>query len=105
MPTSRPWHAPWPPSPAATWWSTRASRASSTWSPNAPSRPPPPSSSLAALRLQGYTLVKAAGLYKVVPEADAKQQGGSVSVAQGSTGSTLGGGQIVREIFRIHFGK
>src|SRR6218665_1584955 len=45
MPTSRPWHAPWPPSLAATWWSTRASRASSTWSPNAPSRPPPPSSS------------------------------------------------------------
>src|SRR6218665_754335 len=42
---------------------------------------------LAALRLQGYTLVEAAGLYKVVTEADAKQQGGSVSVAKGRPGS------------------
>ncbi|MCW5237770.1 type II secretion system secretin GspD [Verminephrobacter eiseniae] len=58
---------------------------------------------LAALRLQGYTLVEAAGLYKVVPEADAKQQGGSVSVAQGSTGSAPGGGQIVTQIFKLDF--
>ena len=29
---------------------------------------------LAALRLQGFTVVEAAGLYKVVPEADAKLQ-------------------------------
>mgnify|MGYP006921745537 CR=1 FL=1 len=36
----------------------------------------------AALRLQGFTVVEASGLYKVVPEADAKLQGGSVSVAE-----------------------
>ena len=38
---------------------------------------------LAALRLQGFTVVESAGLYKVVPEADAKLQGGSVSVSRG----------------------
>ncbi len=38
---------------------------------------------LAALRLQGFTVVESAGLYKVVPEADAKLQGGSVSVSAG----------------------
>ena len=47
---------------------------------------------LAALRLQGFTVVEAAGLYKVVPEADAKLQGGSVSVVQGNAGSAPGGG-------------
>ncbi len=33
---------------------------------------------LAALRLQGFTMVESAGLYKVVPEADAKLQSGAV---------------------------
>ena len=57
---------------------------------------------LAALRLQGYTVVEAAGLYKVVPEADAKLQGGSVSVAQpGSSGPA--GGQIVTQIFKLNY--
>ncbi|GAB2524028.1 type II secretion system secretin GspD [Simplicispira piscis] len=57
---------------------------------------------LAALRLQGFTVVEAAGLYKVVPEADAKLQGGSVSVAKaGSAGPT--GGQIVTQIFRLNY--
>ena len=57
---------------------------------------------LAALRLQGYTVVEAAGLYKVVPEADAKLQGGSVSVAQpGSNGPA--GGQIVTQIFKLNY--
>ena len=57
---------------------------------------------LAALRLQGFTVVEAAGLYKVVPEADAKLQGGSVSVAKaGSAGPT--GGQFVRQIFRLNY--
>ena len=58
---------------------------------------------LAALRLQGFTVVEAAGLYKVVPEADAKLQGGSVSVVQGSAGSAPGGGQIVTQIFKLNF--
>ncbi|UCU99956.1 type II secretion system secretin GspD [Acidovorax radicis] len=58
---------------------------------------------LAALRLQGFTVVEAAGLYKVVPEADAKLQGGSVSVVQGSAGSAPAGGQIVTQIFKLNF--
>ena len=58
---------------------------------------------LAALRLQGFTVVEAAGLYKVVPEADAKLQGGSVSVVQGSSGNAPSGGQIVTQIFKLNF--
>lgn len=58
---------------------------------------------LAALRLQGFTVVEAAGLYKLVPEAEAKLQGGSVSVVQGSAGSAPGGGQIVTQIFKLNF--
>jgi general secretion pathway protein D len=37
----------------------------------------------AQLRLQGLAVVEVAGLYKVVPEADAKLQGGSVSAPHG----------------------
>lgn len=58
---------------------------------------------LAALRLQGFTVVESAGLYKVVPEADAKLQGGSVSVVQGSAGTAPSGGQIVTQIFKLNF--
>ncbi len=60
---------------------------------------------LAALRLQGFTVVEAAGLYKVVPEADAKLQGGSVSVARGGNAgsSGLAGGQIVTQIFKLNY--
>ena len=58
---------------------------------------------LAALRLQGFTVVESAGLYKVVPEADAKLQSGSVSVVQGSSGSAPAGGQIVTQIFKLNF--
>ena len=54
---------------------------------------------LAALRLQGFTVVEAAGLYKVVPEADAKLQGGSVSVGS----HTPAGGQIVTQIFKLNY--
>jgi len=70
-------------------------------------RPVPPAQAfqqfLAALRLQGFTVVETAGLYKVVPEADAKLQGGSVSVVQGSSGSAPAGGQIVTQIFKLNF--
>ena len=58
---------------------------------------------LAALRLQSYTVVEAAGLYKVVPEADAKLQGGTVRVTPGNHGQTPGGGQIVTQIFQLNF--
>ncbi len=60
---------------------------------------------LAALRLQGFTVVEAAGLYKVVPEADAKLQGGSVSVARAGRAGSSGpaGGQIVTQIFKLNY--
>ena len=60
---------------------------------------------LAALRLQGFTVVESAGLYKVVPEADAKLQGGSVSVARGGRAGSSGpaGGQIVTQIFKLNY--
>ncbi len=54
---------------------------------------------LATLRLSGYTVVEAGGIYKVVPEADAKLQGGAVQ-----TGPVAGGGsQIVTQIFRLSY--
>lgn len=58
---------------------------------------------LAALRLQGFTVVEAAGLYKVIPEADAKLQSGNVAVSQGGRGGAPGGGQIVTQIFKLNF--
>jgi len=58
---------------------------------------------LAALRLQGFTVVEAAGLYKVIPEADAKLQSGNVAVSQGGRGGTPAGGQIVTQIFKLNF--
>ena len=57
---------------------------------------------LAALRLQGFTVVESADLYKVVPEADAKLQGGSVSVSRGGAPGP-GGGQIVTQIFKLNY--
>jgi general secretion pathway protein D len=51
----------------------------------------------AQLRVQGFAVVDAAGLYKIVPEADAKMQGGSVAV-----GAALGASnQIVTQIFKL----
>src|SRR5436190_4165302 len=61
-------------------------------------RPVPPQQAynqfLAALRLSGFTVVDSAGILKLVPEADAKLQGGTVNA-----GRPAGGGQIVTQIF------
>jgi general secretion pathway protein D len=57
---------------------------------------------VAALRLQGYTLVDAGGLYKVVPEADAKLQTAGVTVSGGDSGGLPQGNQIVTQIFRLN---
>jgi general secretion pathway protein D len=54
---------------------------------------------LAMLRLQGYTVVQADGLDKVVPEAEAKLQSGSVSVAD--SGSGVAGNQLVTQIIKL----
>ena len=52
---------------------------------------------LAALRGLGFTVVDNAGLLKVVPEADAKLQAGTVSV--GTVGQR--GDQVITQIFRL----
>ena len=56
---------------------------------------------LATLRMQGFTVVDAAGLDEVVPEADAKLQGGAVSVGEAPAGNV--GNQIVTQIFRLNY--
>ena len=52
---------------------------------------------LAALRLQGYTVVESSGISKVVPEADGKLQTGVVSVEP----ANVSGNQIVTRIFQL----
>ncbi len=56
----------------------------------------------AALRLQGFTMVESGGLYKVVPEADAKLQSGAVTVSDEPAGGALGN-QITTQIFKLNF--
>ena len=56
----------------------------------------------AVLRLQGFAIVQTKGLYKIVPEADAKLQGGGVEEIT-SGGSGHGPGQIVTHIFKLNF--
>ena len=50
------------------------------------------------MRLSGFTVVESGGLFKVVPEADAKLQSGAVSVGKPAAGS-----QIVTQIFRLNY--
>ena len=57
---------------------------------------------LAALRMQGFTVTESAGLFKVIPEADAKLQSSEVAIGQGARGSQ-GGGQIVTQIFKLNY--
>jgi general secretion pathway protein D len=65
-------------------------------------KPVPPQAAynqfLAALRLSGFTVVDSDGILKLVPEADAKLQGGPVNA-----GRPAGGGQIVTQIFRLNY--
>jgi general secretion pathway protein D len=59
---------------------------------------------LATLRMQGFTVVEASGLDKVVPEADAKLQSGAVTVVDGGgSGSGAAGSQIVTQIFKLNY--
>lgn len=58
---------------------------------------------LAALRLQGFTMVQSAGLYKVVPEADAKLQSGAVAMDDSGATGGAAGNQITTQIFRLNF--
>jgi len=65
-------------------------------------RPVPPQAAfnqfVATLRLSGFTVVESGGLLKVVPEAEAKLQGGQVIVEGGTAGN-----QIVTQIFRLNY--
>jgi general secretion pathway protein D len=54
---------------------------------------------LAALRGLGFTVVEVGGLFKVVPEADAKLQAGTVSI----DGVTRRGDQVLTQIFRLNY--
>lgn len=58
----------------------------------------------AALRLQGFTMVESAGLYKVVPEVEAKLQSSAVTLSNAAPGNdALVGGQVVTQIFKLNF--
>ena len=52
-----------------------------------------------ALRGLGFAVVESAGLLKVVPEADAKLQAGTVSVGE----STIKGDQVITQIFQLRY--
>lgn len=54
---------------------------------------------LAALRLQGYTIVETAGLYKVVPEAEGKLQSAGVSEPDAIAPAN---NQIATQIFKLN---
>ncbi len=55
---------------------------------------------LTTLRMQGYTVVQSDGLDKIVPEAEAKLQGGSVAVTDpGNAGA--GGNLLVTQIIKL----
>ena len=53
---------------------------------------------LAALRGLGFTVVEVGGLFKVVPEADAKLQTGTVSIGDNPSRR---GDQIITQVFRV----
>mgnify|MGYP001765142980 CR=1 FL=1 len=54
----------------------------------------------AALRLQGFSLIETGGLYKIVPEADAKLQSNTVSA--GPVSQLPASNQVVTQIFRLN---
>ena len=56
---------------------------------------------LTALRLQAIVVVESQGIYKVVPEADAKLQTSVVSA--GGVTTKAGGNQIVTQIFNLNY--
>ncbi|MFO1320420.1 MAG: type II secretion system secretin GspD [Burkholderiales bacterium] len=55
----------------------------------------------AALRMQGYAIVETGGVYRVVPEADAKFQGGNVGVSPAPDPSR--GDQLSTQVFRLQY--
>ena len=58
---------------------------------------------LSALRLQGFAAVEGDGITKIVPEADAKQQGSAVVVGGKGGGVGAGGDRLVTEVFALRY--
>ncbi|MGQ0711383.1 MAG: type II secretion system secretin GspD [Rhodoferax sp.] len=59
---------------------------------------------VATLRLQGYAVVAADGMDKIVPEADAKLHSGAVTVVESATAAPSGAGnQLVTHVIRLQF--
>src|SRR5450755_191000 len=58
---------------------------------------------LSALRLQGFAAVEGDGIIKIVPEADAKQQGSAVVVGGKGGGVGAGGDRLVTEVFALKY--
>ena len=56
----------------------------------------------AALRLQGFAIVQADGLYKIVPEADAKLQSSTLATSTGAV-ANMSGNQIVTQVFKLNY--
>ena len=54
---------------------------------------------LSALRLQGFAVVEGDGVVKIVPEADAKQQGGAVAVGP----LAAGGDRLVTQVVTLKY--
>ena len=62
---------------------------------------------LTAVRLQGFTVVETSGIYKLVPEAEAKQQANTlIGTAKGSdfrSASQIRGNQIATQVFPLAY--
>jgi general secretion pathway protein D len=58
---------------------------------------------LSALRLQGFAAVEGDGITKIVPEADAKQQGSAVVTGGKGGGVGAGGDRLVTEVFALKY--
>jgi general secretion pathway protein D len=58
---------------------------------------------LSALRLQGFAAVEGDGITKIVPEADAKQQGSAVVIGGKAGGVGAGGDRLVTEVFALKY--
>jgi general secretion pathway protein D len=54
---------------------------------------------LAVLRLQGFAMIETQGLFKIVPEAEAKLQGGQMAVVP--AGTAPNNAQVMTQIFKL----
>ena len=58
---------------------------------------------LAALRGLGFAVVESGGLLKLVPEADAKLQTGTVSIGDAAAEKGIRGDQVITQIFTLRY--